>query len=472
MRTPSAARGISFRTGAGLALAVLLLGSAAGRAAAQSGGTAPAASSAQDLKAAIEEIKRRVEQQRQAAGSAPAGPAADDLKAARDRVENLAQTMVQLRAERDNLRAQLLQTRDELGKAQQRQAATDKDQQAAAAAAAAKAAALEKDLAGAKGHADDLAKTSADLTRQRDEAQAAVADREAKLGAAQGEVDRLRQAVAQGEEQQRALAAQADALRARGGELEADLAKAKAEVEESRAEAERRLAAEVDSLKGQLDQARRENADLRSVASSSVEEARRLSDQLLATIAERDRLVAASRELSASPALKDAKLGGNEEADGGSPQPPSPAPAASPAQPPGPARDAAVPAALQLSDNAAEDGPSAWTKTVLEGSLFVPNGDKLGPGAPQALARVAQLVRESKGDVRIVGHTDASADAEQSRALSLRRAQSVRDYLVRTFGFDQARFKVDGKGADQPLAPNDNAAGRKANRRVEVYVAQ
>ena len=130
-----------------------------------------------------------------------------------------------------------------------------------------------------------------------------------------------------------------------------------------------------------------------------------------------------------------------------------------------------MPAALQLSDNAADDS-SAWTKTVLEGTLFVPNGDKLAPGAPQALARVAQLVRESKGEVRIVGHTDASGDAEQSRALSLRRAQSVRDYLVRTFGFDAGRFKVDGKGADQPLAPNDNAAGRRANRRVEVYVAQ
>ena len=454
----AAGRGGLCRVGAGAALALLLLGAAPGRAAAQSGGTTPVPSSAQDLKAAIEEIKRRVEQQRQA-GSAPAGPAADDLKTARDRVENLAQTMVQLRAERDNLRSQLLQTRDELAKTQQRQAAADKDQQSAAAAAAAKAAGLEKDLAGAKGHADDLAKANADLTRARDEAQAAVADRDAKLAAAQGEIDRLRQSVAQGEEQQRALTTQADQLRARGGELEAELAKAKAEIAENRAEAERRLAAEVDDLKGQLDQAKRETADLRSVASSSVEEARRLSDQLLAAIAERDRLVTASRELSATPALKDLQLNARDDGDDG------PASVA-------PARETAVPAALQLSDHPAQDDSAGWTKTVLEGSLFVTNGDKLGPGAPQALSRVAQLVRESKGDVRIVGHTDASGDAEQSRALSLRRAQSVRDYLVRTFGFDAGRFKVDGKGADEPLAPNDNAAGRRANRRVEVYVAQ
>src|SRR5690349_5210378 len=101
MRMAPAARAGSFRTGAGLALAALLLGTVPEQAAAQSGGTAPAASSAQDLKAAIDEIKRRVEQQRQAAGPAPAGPAADDdLKATRDRIDSLAQTMVQLRAER------------------------------------------------------------------------------------------------------------------------------------------------------------------------------------------------------------------------------------------------------------------------------------------------------------------------------------------------------------------------------------
>src|SRR5918911_1231146 len=111
---------------------------------------------------------------RTGAGLAAAAP--DDLNAARDRIESLAQTMLQLRAERDSLRAQLLQARDDLAKAQQRQAAAEKEQQAAAAAGAAKAAGLEKDLAAGKGRADELARANADLTRQRDEAQAAIAD--------------------------------------------------------------------------------------------------------------------------------------------------------------------------------------------------------------------------------------------------------------------------------------------------------
>src|SRR5918911_839516 len=165
-------------------------------------------------------------------GAGLAAAAADDLNAARDRIENLAQTMLQLRTERDSLRAQLLQARDQLAKAQQRQAAGEKDQQAAVAAATAKAAGLEKDLAATKGRADELAK------------------------------------------------AQADQPRAHAGGRDAALAKAKAEADESRAEAEKRLAAEAETLKGRLDQAKRENAELRSVATASVEEVKNLSDQL------------------------------------------------------------------------------------------------------------------------------------------------------------------------------------------------
>src|SRR3954470_12609751 len=80
-----------------------------------------AAASAQDLKAALDEVRRRLEEQRRAAGEAPAGDPAGELAATRDRIEGLARAMGRLRAERGDLRAQLLQTRDELAKAQQRQ---------------------------------------------------------------------------------------------------------------------------------------------------------------------------------------------------------------------------------------------------------------------------------------------------------------------------------------------------------------
>jgi outer membrane protein OmpA-like peptidoglycan-associated protein len=46
----------------------------------------------------------------------------------------------------------------------------------------------------------------------------------------------------------------------------------------------------------------------------------------------------------------------------------------------------------------------------------------------------------------------------------------VRDYLVAEFGFEESRFKTEGLGEEQPVASNDTAAGRRANRRVEIYV--
>jgi outer membrane protein OmpA-like peptidoglycan-associated protein len=63
---------------------------------------------------------------------------------------------------------------------------------------------------------------------------------------------------------------------------------------------------------------------------------------------------------------------------------------------------------------------------------------------------------------------DATGDPEANRQLSLRRAEAVRDYLVFTYRFDPARFKVEGRGSDEPVAANDTAAGRHANRRVEI----
>ena len=69
----------------------------------------------------------------------------------------------------------------------------------------------------------------------------------------------------------------------------------------------------------------------------------------------------------------------------------------------------------------------------------------------------------------IVGHTDSTGDAEYNKGLSLRRAQSVRDYLVET-GAPGEKLKVLGSGADDPIATNDTDAGRSENRRVEALV--
>jgi NitT/TauT family transport system substrate-binding protein len=74
--------------------------------------------------------------------------------------------------------------------------------------------------------------------------------------------------------------------------------------------------------------------------------------------------------------------------------------------------------------------------------------------------------------VRIEGNTDNVGGAALNRSLSKRRAQSVADFLVERFKFDDRRFIVEGNGPDKPVATNDTEAGRAANRRTEFQILQ
>ena len=117
---------------------------------------------------------------------------------------------------------------------------------------------------------------------------------------------------------------------------------------------------------------------------------------------------------------------------------------------------------------------TAWTRAPRAAYASSPAGsDRLGPDAAGPLSAIARQIRDAKGaGVRIIGHTDGNGEPDKNRRLSLRRAQAVRDYLVATYGFDPSRFAVDGQGEGQPVASNDTNGGRRANRRVEVYVAR
>ena len=73
--------------------------------------------------------------------------------------------------------------------------------------------------------------------------------------------------------------------------------------------------------------------------------------------------------------------------------------------------------------------------------------------------------------VAIVGHTDSTGSDAVNNPLSFDRANATRDYLVAR-GVSPARFATDGRGSREPIADNGTAAGRAANRRVEIYVAE
>ena len=68
----------------------------------------------------------------------------------------------------------------------------------------------------------------------------------------------------------------------------------------------------------------------------------------------------------------------------------------------------------------------------------------------------------------IEGHADNAGDADANLALSTRRAEAVRQYLVTKYGIGSTRLEARGLGSTRPAAPNTTAVGRQINRRVEL----
>ena len=66
-----------------------------------------------------------------------------------------------------------------------------------------------------------------------------------------------------------------------------------------------------------------------------------------------------------------------------------------------------------------------------------------------------------------VGHTDSVGTDAYNQKLSIRRAESVKKYLV-SKGIEAKRIYVEGKGESQPVADNKTAEGRAKNRRVQI----
>jgi type VI secretion system protein ImpK len=87
--------------------------------------------------------------------------------------------------------------------------------------------------------------------------------------------------------------------------------------------------------------------------------------------------------------------------------------------------------------------------------------------------RMGQILDKHKGQIRVIGHSDstriASARFPSNWHLSVERAQAVAN-LIKPALVDPGRVLVEGKGSDQPIAPEDSAEGKARNRRVELII--
>ncbi|MBE0412137.1 OmpA family protein [Yoonia sp.] len=102
--------------------------------------------------------------------------------------------------------------------------------------------------------------------------------------------------------------------------------------------------------------------------------------------------------------------------------------------------------------------------------LFATDSTALSGVSRNELAVVAQsLNRYPNTTVNVLGHTDNVGSAAYNLDLSQRRAQAVASVLIGG-GVAPSRIRSIGRGEDQPIASNLNAAGRQANRRVEIII--
>ena len=128
------------------------------------------------------------------------------------------------------------------------------------------------------------------------------------------------------------------------------------------------------------------------------------------------------------------------------------------------------------SIDAAKPVQSCGTVITLEDSVLFDFGSSdLRSEASTTLTNLATVLKDSKAPkVQVQGHTDSVSDDASNQTLSEQRAKAVTDALT-SDGVTVAIESV-GYGETRPVAPNessdgsDNPAGRRLNRRVEVFV--
>ena len=108
---------------------------------------------------------------------------------------------------------------------------------------------------------------------------------------------------------------------------------------------------------------------------------------------------------------------------------------------------------------------------IMPGNItFASNSADISSSFYPTLNSLVQVFKEfNKNGVDIVGHTDSTGSAAYNQDLSERRARSVAGILS-AGGVSSNRIVTTGRGATQPVASNDTAAGRAQNRRVEIII--
>ena len=98
------------------------------------------------------------------------------------------------------------------------------------------------------------------------------------------------------------------------------------------------------------------------------------------------------------------------------------------------------------------------------------------PEAIKFLRNFAEVVKKTKSNIRIEGHTDSfllhSPTFPTNWELSAIRAVNIARFLIEEAGIEPERFTVVGHSLYKPAVPNTTMENKAKNRRVEIFVSK
>ena len=104
--------------------------------------------------------------------------------------------------------------------------------------------------------------------------------------------------------------------------------------------------------------------------------------------------------------------------------------------------------------------------------LFDFDSSKVKEGVKESLNTLGKALAENKDiKLKIDGHTDYIGTEQYNLNLSLKRANSIKNYLIGR-GVSANNISIEGYGKQNPVANNSTEAGRAKNRRVEFIISR
>jgi len=129
---------------------------------------------------------------------------------------------------------------------------------------------------------------------------------------------------------------------------------------------------------------------------------------------------------------------------------------------------------MSAGDVAVRRTPEGLVISLREIGFFDSGSDQIKPGAQPAFARLANILRQSGGDIRVEGHTDNvpihTARFHSIWDLSTARSTATVRLLIQKYDVRAARLSASGYAEFRPVAENNTAAGRATNRRVDIVI--